>query len=392
MIPLSVMQEVIRKQRTTLPELGLPRTATLPLQKNFATVVTGVRRCGKSTLLLQQVSARKPFHYLRFEDALLTSFKPEDFQTLQDAFEDTTKNCSTYLLDEVQNIPSWEIYVRSLLDLGKTVFVTGSNATLLSKELGTRLTGRHLDYTLYPFSFEEFSRFTGKNDIQSYVDAGGFPDYLKTKDTQVLKTLVEDILYRDIIARYSLRDASLLKQVLLYLFSAVGSKVTFQKIAKILQAKSVTTISTYIEYLTNSYLFFVVPMFEYSRRKQLINPKKIYCIDTALAKVFSATKNNLSHYLENVVYLQLRRKSYEACYFQREQECDFIATRGQEQLAIQVTAELNENREREVSGLVEAMNVLKIDKGLIIAISGEDTIRVGNKTIKVVPINKWLLH
>ena len=153
MIPLSVMQEVIRKQRTTLPELGLPRTATLPLQKNFATVVTGVRRCGKSTLLLQQVSARKPFHYLRFEDALLTSFKPEDFQTLQDAFEDTTKNCSTYLLDEVQNIPSWEIYVRSLLDLGKTVFVTGSNATLLSKELGTRLTGRHLDYTLYPFSF-----------------------------------------------------------------------------------------------------------------------------------------------------------------------------------------------------------------------------------------------
>ncbi len=167
--------------------------------KKFALIITGLRRSGKSTLLIQYLSKKRPIYYLHFEDLRLSSFQTSDFNKLDLVFKETLGKNGIYFLDEVQNIKGWEIYVRQLISLGKKVFVTGSNSSLMSKELGTRLTGRHISKELYPFNFLEFSLAKKKKEsiklFDEYLISGGIPEYVLQKDVRILESLVKDIIY-----------------------------------------------------------------------------------------------------------------------------------------------------------------------------------------------------
>jgi len=178
--------------------------------------------------------------------------------------------------DEIQVIEGWELYVRQKLDEGYFVILTGSNASLLSKELGTKLTGRHITKELFPFSFNEFLQLksfkNNKKAAKEYLENGGFPEYVKQRNPEILQSLTEDILFRDIAVRYSVRDVSSLQRLLTYLVSNVGGLLTGNKLAQQLGIKSTATVMEYLSYLEQSYLLSLLPVFSYSYRAQIVNP------------------------------------------------------------------------------------------------------------------------
>src|SRR3989338_2101930 len=166
MIVKEVLSKIVRAQRKEIlsanKSIEREKLEDVKILDSFAIILSGVRRCGKSTLLKHMIKNVKNFYYFNFEDPIAVSFELSDFQVLEEVFKEEYGESDYYFLDEVQNIPKWEIFVRSMLDKGKYFVITGSNASLLSKELGTRLTGRHLDYELFPFSFIEFLKLKEK--------------------------------------------------------------------------------------------------------------------------------------------------------------------------------------------------------------------------------------
>ncbi|MEM2138785.1 MAG: ATP-binding protein [Candidatus Woesearchaeota archaeon] len=363
----------------------------------FAIIITGIRRCGKSTFLMQKINELDSYNYLNFEDSRLVDFELFDFEKLEELFKEKNKNNSIYFFDEIQNVNKWEIFIREKINEGKKIFLTGSNSRLLSKELGTRLTGRYLNYELFPFSFNEFSKFFKKEKNKTlfldYLEKGGFPEYLKTNNPQILTTLFEDILIRDIIVRYKIRDEKILKQLAIYLISNIGKVISFNSLKKIFEVGSTNTILSYISFMENTYLFFLVNKFDFSYKKQLIAPKKIYCVDNALVKNIGLSFNeDKGRLLENLIFLFLRRNYKEIYYYKGNKECDFlIGEKNKITKVIQVCYELNnDNLEREYTGLLEAMTLLKLKEGLIITLEQEDLIIKENKKIKIIPAWKFL--
>jgi predicted AAA+ superfamily ATPase len=402
MIPVETLQQVVRKQRAELEldEKDLPRqlAETINPDADFATVISGVRRGGKSTLLRQLAKKARKFHYASFEDSRLSGFEAQDFHSLEEVMADVFGPAELVLFDEVQNVKGWERYVSGSLGKGKKFVLTGSNASLLSKELGTRLTGRHLTYELFPFSYSEFLAFFGlKADAKSakrYLHDGGFPAYLKKGRDEVLQELLTDIISRDIMARYQIRDGQLLKDMALHLASNVGKEFSYNRLRKIFGAGSTNSITQYGTYMEDSYLFFYLPGFDYSPAKQLVAPKKAYCIDNGLARAnslsFSADEGRM---LENAVFLSLRRQGRELYYFKEEGgECDFVfRQKGQISAAVQVCRKMEDgNRQREIDGLVLAMKKFKLEEGTIVTLDQEDRFEAGGRKVKVVPAWKWL--
>ena len=208
--------------------LGMSRDALAGIvyEDGFATIVTGVRRAGKSTLLDQWAEGRKEqVASVHFDDLRMSAFSTSDFPVLDSVVREMGAN--TIILDEVQDVPEWERFVNGCLDMGRRVLVTGSNAKMLSRELGTKLTGRHIDVKLYPFSYSEFLRF-GKSQpspksLSEYLSVGGFPAYVRTRRREVLEELFNDIIYRDIVVRYNLRDHVPIRTLAAYLLGHVGS-------------------------------------------------------------------------------------------------------------------------------------------------------------------------
>ena len=296
MILKSTLAEVVESQKENLlkSSQGILRDKLkeIKLSKKYATVITGIRRSGKSTLLRQLLTKQKKFSYLNFEDIRLFNFTLNDFKKLEEVFLDKT-NPDVYFFDEIQNVSNWERYIRTLVDENKTIVITGSNASLLSNELGTRLTGRHLRYELYPFSYLEYlKKFKVKssaNSFEDYIKYGGFPEYLNQKNENILQELVNDILSRDIVARYSLRNPKMVKEIALYLLSNVGKEFSYQNLRKMYNLGSVNTVISLVGYFENSYLLFTIPQFDFSYKKQLINSKKVYAIDTGLVEANSVS-------------------------------------------------------------------------------------------------------
>ncbi len=219
--------------------------------KSHALIISGIRRCGKSTLLGQLITEHQlDAFYINFDTPKLYNFELKDFELLDNLIESTGNN--TLCFDEIQVVKGWELYIRQKLDQHYRVIITGSNASLLSKELGTKLTGRHITKELFPFSFTEFTRFYSiepdENSFSRFIAQGGFPEYLKTGDVEVLTNLINDILYRDIAVRYNLRDTKTLKHLLVFLLSNVGNLVTAGKLAKMLSIKSKATLLDYFSY------------------------------------------------------------------------------------------------------------------------------------------------
>jgi hypothetical protein len=395
MILKDTLRQIVLLQRRSLGDIGIKREVLddIDLKTSHVIILSGIRRCGKSTLLKQLMKKVKKFYYFNFEDQRVSGFELSDFEKLDDVFHEEFGDCNYYFLDEIQNVDGWERFVRKKQDERKKFIITGSNASLLSRELGTKLTGRHLTYELFPFSYGEMLLLRKLKptlkSFKEYFQNGGFPEFLKYRNTDILQELFRDIISRDIVVKNKLKEAKTITELSLYLLSNIGKEFSYNKLKKYFNMGSTNTIISYISYLEDSYLFFVLPKFDYSYKKQIVNPKKIYSIDVGLSYAnsvsFSSDKGRI---LENLVFLHLRKKYKDIFYFKENYECDFvIRKKGKDIEAVQVCFELNaDNKERELRGLEFAMNKLKIKKGTIVTFNQEDKIN----GIKVMPYWKWV--
>lgn len=419
----SLLKEIIleqEKERKDL-DLGIKRTALDFVSKQIplphAVIISGIRRCGKSTLLNQAINNfyKQSVYYLNFEDERLIDFEVADFNSLYEVFLELYGERKVFCFDEIQNAPQWEVFVRRMQNKGYKFFITGSNASLLSKELGTKLTGRCVSIELYPFSFMEYLSFKGyelqknalsytteratiKKHFSEYLKHGGMPEYLKYKDSTLLKRVYEDILYRDIVARYDIRQVKALRELGLYLLSNIGGLFSYNNLAKMLGLGSMNTIKSYADYLENSFLVSLVNRFSYSLKQQLVANKKICCIDNGLAEsiAFQFSKNK-GKFLENLVFLELRRRHPETYYYKTANslEVDFLTRDGEKDISLIQVADNLENektRKREIDALAYAMDELKIKKALILTEDTEEEIKLKGKVILAQPVYKWLLE
>lgn len=385
-------------------------------------VILGVRRCGKSTLAFQLLEG-KEFAYINFDDERLIGLEKEDLNKVLEGFYEIYGKLGFILLDEVQNVYGWELFVNRLKRKGFNVIVTGSNARLLSKELATHLTGRHVSFELFPFSFKEFLRYHGikfnlnllsteergliKNKLNDYLENGGFPERLRENVDvkQYLRSLYSTILEKDVIVRNKIRYVKSLREISNYLISNYSSSMSFNKIKNIFNIKSVHTVINYISFLEEAYLFFFLRRFSYKEKEQIIANRKVYVIDSGLINAISFKSfENLGRLYENVVALELmRRKSLgreEIYYWQdyQKREVDFVVKEGfKVKELIQVCHKIrdNETRERELRNLIIASKELKCKDLLVITEDkeGEEEIEwFGVKRrVRYAPLWKWLL-
>lgn len=399
MFTKQTIEQVVASQKERLFKMdpGLPRVLSgFDNLTSHVFIVTGIRRCGKSTLLQQiNTASGQPSLYLNFEDPRLAGFDLSDFNRLQEIAE---KNAiTTYFFDEVQLVDKWESFIRFRLDEGYKIFITGSNATMLSKELGTKLTGRHISKELFPFSYHEYLAFTnqqpGEVSSDRYIVSGGFPEFLKTNLQEVLMQTFNDIIIRDIALRYNIKNTTLLQQLAVWMVSNCGKLFSGNSLRKLFQIGSSSSIMEYLTYFNDAYLFFYIPRFSYSGKVQMVNPKKIYCIDNGFIKTnsISFTPDN-GRLLENLVFLHLRRKTSEIYYFAEKNECDFLEFRNKKLEGIyQVCWQLDqENMNREIAGLTEAMDYFNLEEGKIITFNQTETFKINNKTIFALPFYEWV--
>lgn len=421
MLSESEIKEILVKQRETIlnKRYGIERDVLKEVESKIklphVVVLTGLRRSGKSTLLRQLIKKDyrdEDFYYLNFEDERLFNFPANEFNRLYEALVSLYGQKKTFFLDEIQNVTNFETFVRRFYEEGFKFFITGSSATLLSKELGTKLTGRHVDIIVRPFSFLEFLelkeikinkesiyKIETKSEIKKYFEEylinGGMPEYLIYNDSELLTRVYEDTIIKDIAVRYKVNNVAVLRQLYSYLINNFSNKFSYNSLKEVTSIKSVNTIKKYISYLEEVYFAKTINKFDYKYKKQIINDKKFYVLDNGFIKVLSKKlTKDFGWLLENLVFNCLN-KNNEVFYHIDKKECDFLIFKNKEiKQAIQVCYELNQdNREREIEGLSEAMNKFKLSEGLILTNNQEEEIRSdGKKRIIVKPIWKWLLE
>lgn len=392
--------EILKEQeeKARLRETGIPRDLAGRIETGgkMVLIISGIRRCGKSTLLRQLMNSTGTYCYFNFEDILASNFEFSDFRKLDSIIRESYSDASLYF-DEIQTVQGWEKFVRSAQDDGCSIVITGSNASLLSKDLGTKLTGRHLTYELFPFSYEEFLEYKrqepGIKSFKDYFISGGFPEFIKNDNPDILQQLFRDILYRDVVVRHGLKNASLAEKLATYLITNAGKKFSYTSLKKTFETGSANTIIDYIAFFEDSYLMMTIPPFSYSLKEQIRNPKKIYAIDHGLARVNSlGFSKDEGRILENLVFLHLRRNWSKIFYFSGKRECDFIVfDREKITLIVQVCHTLtDDNQQREISGLTEAMAYFKVGSGYLITFNQEDIIESEGITINIIPAWKWI--
>ncbi|MDD4877840.1 MAG: ATP-binding protein [Candidatus Nanoarchaeia archaeon] len=397
MILKDQLLEIVKLQRKEIERMdpGIERELLPEIDTRLphAAIISGVRRCGKSTLMKQIMRRGKDYCYFNFEEPRAAGFSLNDFPKLEEAFKECCGNAA-YFMDEIQNVDEWERFVRRKLDTGGKFVITGSNASLLSRELGTRLTGRHITHTLFPFSYIEFLRFLGKKagaeTFEEYLRKGGFPEFLKYGKEEMLQELFNDIITKDVIVRHKIRDEKTVRNIAVFLLSNISREFSCNSLAKTFGIRSANTAVSYVGCMEESFLLFTVPIFSFSLKKQQVNPRKVYSIDTGFTAANSASFSaDRGRILENAVFLHLRRKYREIFYFKGKRECDFIAkNKGKAVYAVQSCLHLDtDNMEREIEGLKEAMKTLGVKNGVIVTLAQEDKI----DGINIVPAWKWFL-
>jgi len=300
----------------------------------------------------------------------------------------------------------------------KKVIITGSNSKLLSRELSTHLTGRHIDYTLFPFSFKEYLRFKEvdlknkdvlvtrmeariKNEFTNYLKDGGFPEVVKLGKS-ILKSIYEDIIYKDIILRYKIRKTGSFKELVRILSSNYSREFTYSKLKKTVSIKDIETIKKFVDYLTSTYLFFVLERFSYKLKQQIVAPKKIYSIDPAVIGMMAFKfSNDIGWMYENIVAIELQRRKYldigiEIYYWKnsRGEEIDFVVKKEEKVVElIQVSYSIDDHltREREIKALLKASDELRCNNLKIITDDYEGEEHHQNRRITFIPLWKWLI-
>lgn len=410
------LREILEDQQELFgkPDDLIERETSLEdyMKGNEIIVITGIRRCGKSSLLkIISGKLNEKYIYINFDDIRFTDFKVENFEHIEDIVAEIhgVKTKVIYLLDEVQNIPSWERWVNNLYAKKINVFVTGSNSSLLSSEISTFLTGRNKLIKLYPFSFKEFLLFNKINinyrtsgerraisrEFNQYFEKGGFPLVIRNDDLSLSKQYFEDILNKDIIRRHNIKKIKELNDLILYLFSNVSRTYSYSTLKQVSGIKSLSMIKNYIEYLKDSFVASTINRFDYSVRKQKVSSSKFYVLDNSFLRTVAFNfSENTGKRLENLVFIELTRRGREIYYHLKKYECDFIIKKGLKITeAIQVCLTLDNplTKKREIRGLLESLKEYNLNKGLILTLNQEDEFRAEGKKIIVKPVWKWLL-
>ena len=347
---------------------------------NLIKVITGVRRSGKSTLLLQykdylinEKIKEEDIIYMNFESA--TFYDIKDYKDLYNYIKEKVKNNNKkyILLDEVQNVDKWEKAVNSLLvDINSDIYITGSNAYLLSSELTTLLAGRVLTIKIYPFSFKEFiNEYPFKNNedkydkFDKYLKFGGMPMLVNMNDNEELMTnylndIKEVVLKKDVISRNNIKDIVFLDNLIKYMASCIGNLTTPNSIAEFMKKNgssiSNETVDAYLKMLENAYFIYRVPRFELKRKQLLKTQGKYYFVDNGLKNVIDGTSSyDSGSSYENLVYIELLRRGYEVYVGKYENiEIDFIAIKSNERVYYQVSRSILDEKveEREKKSLL----------------------------------------
>jgi predicted AAA+ superfamily ATPase len=380
--------------------------------------ILGVRRCGKSVFSWLLLGDRK-YGYINFDDEALYGITAKDLNVvLKTFYELYGTDLEFIVLDEIQNVDGWELFANRLRR-SKRVIITGSNSKLLSGELATHLTGRHIDFLLFPFSFREFLAYNGisQNELKDsyltessataermlrdYIVKGGFPEVYKLGD-EILKSIFGDIVKKDVIRRYNIKNVRVMEVLARYLVSNFSNEITFNKLKNIFEIRKISTIKNYISYLQDAYLIYIIERFSPKLKQQIIAPKKVYCIDTGIInRISPGSSEKLGKMMENIVLIELlRRKSYwyedmEVYYWKdyQQHEVDFVVI-GREDQLIQVCYNIEEfnTREREIRSLLKASREIACKKLLVITWDYEDEIEVENRRIEFIPLWRWLLR
>ncbi len=385
------------------------------LKLKLPLVITGVRRCGKSYLLKiikdKLELGEKDFLYINFNDDRFTNFEVEDFQKIMDFIHEQRYDEKCFLfVDEIQEANKWEKWVDRMKDTHQMI-ITGSNSKLLSSELATILTGRSIGLWLTPLSFKEFIK--AKNidlkdlkvdakkqsviisEFKEFLEEGGFPKRFLTKQNIILKELYEQILYRDIADRFGKNMTKSIKEISVNMLSNPSSLVSLRQMSVLTNIKNLLTVKSVLEAFEGAFLFFFINKFDHSVKKQIQNPRKVYCIDNGfLVTLGFRMSEDRGKLLENLVAVELKRREKEVFYHLEKHECDFIIRKGNSIAeAIQVCYDLNDdNKAREIKGLMEALEKFKLKEGLILTNDQEEEITEGKKKIIVKPVWKWLLE
>ena len=394
-------------ERDTRPKIG-------SVKDNLIRVIIGPRRAGKSFFAVHWLNKNAKFGYINFDDEKLAAAK--DFDELLAVADSLYGSPEFLLLDEIQNFPKWELVANRLQRQGRKLFITGSNSNLLSKELATHLTGRHLQITVFPFSFREFIKQQNQEmstaqtteKLFEYATHGGYPEPLvkNINHNEYLSTLFDSIIFKDIVKRYKIRKPGAIEDLAQFLLSNAGSEYSFQRLAELTKSKSAHTVQKYLGYLEEAFLLFSLKRFSFKTREQLASNKKIYAIDNGFISAKSSKlTQDIGKLYENIVAVHLKKAEIDGkldfYYWKNPQheEVDFIIKENTKITAlIQVCYDVSnpDTKKREIRSLIKAKQELKCSELLILTndYEAEESAEwYGEKAkIKFIPLWKWLLE
>lgn len=415
------LKEILLDQQEELDETDLGALCDrfeepqLDMNSHLAQVVIGVRRSGKSILCYKALrQSGINFAYVNFDDERLTTLKTEDLNTVLDVLYRIYGDFQYLFLDEIQNIEGWPLFVNRLLRKKLHIFLTGSNAKLLSNELITHLTGRHHKVELYPFSFSEYckmqqvdtSSMTTKakalriKALDNYLQEGGFPElFHETNRHEYIQGLLDSIIKKDIAKRFKLKHVEALRRMATYLSDNYCQEFVASKVATLFGISD-HTVENYYSYLKQAFLLVGVNRFSYKSPERVLN-EKVYVVDTAFAtdKEGTLAPENLGWRLENVVLIELLRRTRPTFddifyYKDRNSQVDFVvANNGRVQELIQVSYSIAnpKTEQREIKGLKNASKALGCNKMTLVTLDTEKTIVEDGEQIQVVAAANWLV-
>ena len=414
------MKNIVLKQRAERDDLASRpyytrkhiQDVTPYLEANVIKLITGPRRAGKSVYALQILSG-KNYAYLNFDDTQLLGAFNED--AVIQALAEVYPGYEYLLLDEVQNLDSWDAWVSKLYRRGVNLVITGSNANLLSSEMSTLLTGRYVEIQILPFSMEETLEYREAPinaelpeekaklflEMDGYLKKGGYPEIVKNREIEqaYLSALFDSIILKDVAQRYKIRKLTELYDLADYLISNYSNPLSYNEIAEELSLGSVTTVKKFCGYLAEPYLFFFLPRYNNKLKEMKKAPRKVYVIDNGFiyTRSFELSSNN-GRQLENMVFIELLRRGYDlkkSLFYYRtsnDKEVDFVTRNGRKVTSlIQVSYDISKTktREREFDALVKASEELKCDNLLIITWDQEDSVEYKGKHIRIVSLLEW---
>ncbi len=413
-----MIKDIITLQKRELSqkrkELYIPREAELKeLKSDLIKVVIGPRRAGKSLFSIHSLNRLSNFGYVNFDDEKLTDVT--DYNKIISAIQDVYNKPKHLLLDEIQNLAKWELFVNRLQRQGYSLIITGSNSKLLSSELATHLTGRYASILLFTFSPKEFLKFNKqeltesetKSRLDSYLELGGYPEPLvkELNYKDYLSTLLDSIIYKDIVKRFRIRSAQGIEDLASYLISNIAKGYSYNTLMQVTKCKSVHTVERYLNYLEESFILFKLNRFSFKLKEQIKSPKKIYCFDNGFitTKAFRLSRDAGRMY-ENTVAIRLKKKELEkkisVFYWknQQQQEVDFVIKKNAKvKQLIQVCRDITDPavKKREIRALILASRELSCRNLLVItgdyeAESSEEWFGL-KRRIKFVPLWKWLI-